>query len=95
MQRHGFPKMEAATKGAGSVEEGITWLQSYDLIVHPRCRHVIDELASYAYKVDRRTDEVLPVLEDKRNHTIDALRYAVEKLWKSEPGVFAWRARRR
>ena len=79
MQRHGFPKMEPARKGAGSVEEGVEFLQSYNIVVHPRCRHAIDELSTYSYKTDRLTDEVLPVLEDRRNHVVDSLRYAVEK----------------
>jgi phage terminase large subunit len=32
----------------------------------------------YSYKTDPLTGEVLPVLEDKNNHVIDALRYACE-----------------
>jgi phage terminase large subunit len=72
--------MEPARKGAGSVEEGIEFLRSYDIVVHPRCKHVSDELTCYSYKTDRLTDQVLPVLEDKKNHTIDSLRYAVEKV---------------
>lgn len=78
MQRHGFPKMTAAIKGAKSVEEGISFLQSFDIVVHPRCKHVIDELTLYKYKQDPMTGDVLPVLEDKNNHCIDALRYACE-----------------
>lgn len=78
MQKHGFPKINYATKGPGSVEEGIAFLQSFDIIVHPRCVHTIDELTLYHYKRDRLTDEILPVLEDKNNHVIDALRYACE-----------------
>lgn len=80
MQRHGYPKIVPATKGQGSVEDGIEFLKSYDIVVHPRCRHTADELALYAYKTDKLTGEVLPVLEDKKNHVIDALRYAVELL---------------
>lgn len=82
LQRHGFPKMEGARKGAGSVEEGVEFLQSYDIAVHPRCRHTVDELTTYSYKIDKQTEEVLPVLEDKRNHVIDSLRYATERLRK-------------
>jgi len=80
MQRHGYPKLVAATKGAGSVEDGIEFLKSYDVVVHPRCKHLVDELTLYAYKTDPLTGEVLPVLADKKNHVIDALRYAVETL---------------
>lgn len=78
MQKHGFPKMRAAIKGAKSLEEGVAFLQSFDVIVHPRCTHVIDELTHYRYKIDPLTGEVLPILEDKNNHCIDALRYACE-----------------
>lgn len=82
LQRHGFPRMTAAVKGKDSVKEGVIFLQNYDIVVHPRCTHTIDELSSYAYKVDARTEQVIlpPVLEDKKNHVIDSLRYAVEKL---------------
>ena len=80
MQRHGYPKLVPATKGAGSVEDGIEFLKSYDIVVHPRCKHLVDELTLYSYKTDPLTGEVLPVLADKKNHVIDALRYAVETL---------------
>ena len=45
MRKHGFPKITAAVKGANSVSEGIEWLKSYDIVVHPRCQHMIDELS--------------------------------------------------
>jgi phage terminase large subunit len=77
LQRRGF-RITPAVKGAGSIEEGITFLQDYDIIIHPRCVHTIDEFATYSYKVDPKTDEVLPVLEDKKNHVIDSARYALE-----------------
>lgn len=80
MQKHGFPRINAAVKGAKSLEEGIEWLKTFDLIVHPRCVHVIDELTNYSYETDKLTGEVLPRLADKHNHTIDALRYACEGL---------------
>jgi phage terminase large subunit len=78
MQRHGFPRIVPAIKGKGSVEDGVAFLKSFDIVVHPRCRHVIDELSTYAYRTDRLTGQVLSQLEDRRNHTIDALRYACE-----------------
>lgn len=87
MQKHGYPKMQAASKGKGSIEEGIAFLQSFDIVVHPRCKHLIDELNAYSYKRDPLTDEILPVIEDKNNHVIDALRYACEGARKAQrPG---------
>ena len=78
LRKHGFPKINASVKGANSVVEGIEWLKSFEILVHPRCKHTIDELTLYSYKTDPLTDKVLPVLEDKNNHVIDALRYACE-----------------
>lgn len=76
--KNGFPKIRAAIKGAKSLEEGVNFLQSFDIIVHPRCVHTIDELKHYSYKVDPLTQAVLPYFDDKDNHVIDALRYACE-----------------
>lgn len=78
MQKHGYPRINAAIKGAKSLEEGVQFLQSYDIVVHPRCQHVIDELTLYSYDTDPLTGTVLPKLKDKDNHLIDALRYALE-----------------
>ena len=78
VKKHGFPRIYPAVKGPKSVEDGIEWLKSFDVVVHPRCTHTIDELSLYSYKVDKMTGQVLPQLEDKQNHVIDALRYACE-----------------
>lgn len=88
MRRHGYPKINAAVKGAKSLEEGVEFLKSFDIIVHPRCVHTIDELTMYSYKTDPLTGLVLPILEDKKNHVIDALRYACEGARKAlKPAV--------
>lgn len=78
MRKNGFPKIMPAVKGPKSVEDGIEWLKSFDIVVHPRCTHTIDELTLYSFKTDPLTGKVIPVLEDKKNHVIDALRYACE-----------------
>ena len=78
MQKHGFPRIHSAVKGARSLEEGIEFLRGFDIVVHPRCTHTIDELTMYSYKRDPLTGAVVPLLEDKNNHVIDALRYACE-----------------
>lgn len=78
MQKHGFPRITAAIKGARSLEEGVEFLKTFDIIVHPRCTHTIDELMNYSYKVDELTGKPLSVLDDKHNHVIDSLRYACE-----------------
>ena len=85
LRTHGFPRIRASIKGAGSVEEGIAFLQSFDIVVHPRCTHVADELATYSYKLDSLTGEPIPQLEDKNNHQIDAIRYAMEGVRRIAP----------
>jgi phage terminase large subunit len=77
LQRHGFT-VTPSIKGAGSVEEGIEFLKSYDIVVHPRCPHTIDELQNYSWEIDKRTEEILPKLADKKNHLIDSIRYSIE-----------------
>ena len=85
MQKNGFPRIRAAVKGSGSIEDGIEWLKSFDIVVHPRCQHTIDELTLYSFKTDPLTGLVVPILEDKNNHVIDALRYACEGARRAKP----------
>ena len=78
MRRRGFI-VKPSKKWPGSVEEGVTVLRSFRrIVVHPRCGHVAEEMGLYSYKVDSLTEEVLPMLVDKDNHCIDALRYGLE-----------------
>jgi len=85
MKSHGFPRILPAVKGARSLEEGVEFLKSFDIVVHPRCQHVIDELTMYSYKTDPLTGKVIPVLEDKHNHCVDAVRYSLEGARRARP----------
>lgn len=80
MRRNGFPKIIPAVKGPGSIEDGITFLQTFEIVIHPRCVNAAREIAEFSYKIDKQTDEILPMLDDKDNHVIDAMRYALEGL---------------
>lgn len=90
MQRHGFPRISPAIKGAKSLEEGVEFLKSFDIVVHPRCRHLIDELTNYSYETDKLTGKVLPKLADRDNHVIDALRYALEGARRNSVNENEW-----
>lgn len=99
LRRNGFPKIRGATKGKGSVEDGIMFLQGLDIVIHPRCVNLQREMGSYAYRIDKRTGGILAEPEDANNHLIDALRYAVEGLHRKgrllpEPEAETGRARR-
>jgi phage terminase large subunit len=88
LRKNGFPKITSAIKGPKSVEEGVGFLQGFDIVVHPRCKHTIDELTLYSYKTDPLDEsKVLPVLADKDNHVIDALRYAMEGARRARPAA--------
>lgn len=77
-KRDGF-NISAAKKWQGSVEDGIEYLRGFKkIIIHERCRHMADEARLYKYKIDKRTGEILPVIEDANNHLWDALRYALD-----------------
>jgi len=88
MRRRGF-NISAATKWKGSIEDGIAVMRSFErIVIHERCKHAAEEFRLYKYKVDRQTEEILPVLEDKNNHIIDALRYALVGIIR-QPNFFA------
>ena len=69
------------------MKAGVPLLQSFDIVVHPRCVHTIDELTLYSYETDPLTGQVIPKLRDKDNHVIDALRYACEAARRTKSRV--------
>ena len=91
LKRHGAPRIEGVDKWKGSVEDGIAHMRQYEqIVIHPRCPHSADEARHYSYKVDERTGDVLPVVLDKHNHTIDADRYALAPLIQAVQAPRAW-----
>ena len=75
--RQGF-KIKACPKWKGSVEDGIEYIRSFRRIyVHPRCKHTYEEFKFYSYKQDKNTGDILPIVLDKDNHYLEALRYAL------------------
>ena len=102
MRAHGFPKIMAAIKGPRSIEEGIEWIRGFDIVVHPRCTGVIDDLTHYSYKTDPLTGAILPIIGDASAEAADCLRYACEgarriqaakpvQLQPPQPVAHAWR----
>ncbi|MDO4548850.1 MAG: phage terminase large subunit [Clostridia bacterium] len=72
----------AAAKGPGSVDTGIRWLQGLRRItIDPRrCPHAAKEFLEYEYERDR-LGVVVASYPDKDNHAIDAVRYALNRVW--------------
>ena len=82
-------KIDPAQKWTGSIEDGISFLRSFEkIIIHPDCKHTPEEMRLYSYKTDKRTGDVLPDIIDKHNHCIDALRYSLAPMIKNTPETF-------
>lgn len=82
MKGKGF-KVIGAIKGKGSVEDGIEFMRSFDkIIIHKRCINTIFEFGNYKFKVDSKSGQVTNLIVDKYNHHIDAIRYALEPIYK-------------
>ena len=87
MKKRGL-RVEGADKWPGSVADGIAHLRSYtEIVIHPRCRRATQEARLWRYKVDPRTQDVLPHLVDGSDHTWEAVRSALAPLIKTRPRV--------
>ena len=85
-----LPLMTAAEKWPGSVEEGVKYLRGLQgIVIHARCEHAKQEARLYSYKVDKKTGDVLPEIEDAHNHIWDAVRYALAPLIRARSGARA------
>jgi PBSX family phage terminase large subunit len=69
-----------ANKGPDSVRYGIKWLQGLNHIYidKRRCPETFKEFVNYEYEQDR-DGEFISAYPDENNHSIDAVRYAMEK----------------
>lgn len=90
LARQGF-SIDAAVKWKGSVEDGVTYLKGFEeIIIHERCKHTADEFRHYSYKVDKKTGDILPIIVDKFNHCIDAIRYGLDGYITSSDSLGTW-----
>lgn len=90
IRRNGV-NIEATVKGKDSIIHGIQWIGQYELIVDERCYKVREELDNYTWKKDKKTGEYINEPVDTFNHTIDAIRYGLNKYIKGTktPKVYA------
>ena len=80
-----------AKKGPDSVEYGIRWLQDLEEIIidNKRCPNCAREFGLYEYERDKY-GEFKSKYPDANNHSIDAVRYAVEDETKSNTFAFGY-----
>ena len=67
-----------------SILHGIQLVKSHRVFIHKDSKNLLTELQDYKFKTDK-DGNILDVPEDKNNHGIDALRYALEMLIEQKP----------
>lgn len=77
LKRYGCKHIEGAVKGKDSIMNGIQLIQQYQIIVHPDCMQIQEELRNYTFIKDKQTNEYINKPIDKYNHGLDAFRYSV------------------
>ena len=79
-------RINGAKKGSDSINNGIQFIQNYEIIIHPRCVNFITEISNYTWDKDKFGASInRPV--DTFNHLMDAMRYGFEKYIKRGRGV--------
>lgn len=75
--------IRGAEKGPGSVEYSMKWLASLNkIVIDPkRCPGTAIEFSEYELEKDK-DGNIITGYPDKNNHNIDAVRYALETIWK-------------
>lgn len=68
-------------KGAGSVKARITFLQNHEIIIHPKCKHLIEEFSNFAYEKDKQGNYMDDSYTHQYSHGIDGLGYAYSDIY--------------
>ena len=88
LREQGLHRIEPATKGKDSVNNGIQFIQNYKITIHPRCVNFLTEISNYSWDSDTKTGAKLNKPVDDFNHLMDAMRYALEKIRAGDR--FSW-----
>lgn len=83
----GLKGIRRARKGPDSVRNGINNIQSFKIIIHPRCSNFITEISNYIWDEDKFGNKKNDPVDDF-NHLMDAMRYALERIIKGDTFSF-------
>ncbi|MFC4355319.1 PBSX family phage terminase large subunit [Chryseomicrobium palamuruense] len=83
----GISNIKGARKGKDSVNNGIDFIQDYEIIIHPRCVNFQTEISNYTWAKDKFGKKINKPIDDF-NHLLDAMRYALEEFIKGETFSF-------
>ena len=78
-------KVKGAEKGKDSINNGIQFIQDYEIVVHPRCVNFLTEISNYTWDKDKLGNKLNRPIDDF-NHLMDAMRYALEKFITKDSG---------
>lgn len=79
LKRLGLSRIKGAAKGKDSIMHGVQFIQNYKIVIHPSCKHFIEEINNYVYDKDRQGNTLNKPI-DEFNHLMDAMRYAIESV---------------
>lgn len=79
----GLRHIRACRKGKDSINNGIDFIQNYEILIHPKCKEFIKEISNYMWEKDKHTGKLTNVPCDEYNHLMDAMRYALESIGKN------------
>ena len=71
-------RVSGAAKGKDSINNGIQFIQDFEIIIHPRCVNFLTEISNYTWDTDKFGAKLNRPIDDF-NHLMDAMRYALEK----------------
>ena len=74
----GLKRIKGAKKGRDSINNGIQFIQDYEIVIHPRCVNFITEISNYTWQKDKFGKSLNTPVDDF-NHLMDAMRYGLEK----------------
>ena len=70
--------VRGAAKGRDSINNGIQFIQNFEIIIHPRCVNFLTEISNYTWDKDKFNNKLNRPIDDF-NHLMDAMRYALER----------------
>ena len=83
----GVCRILPARKGRDSINNGIDFIQGFQLIIHPSCVNFLTEISNYTWAVDSFGRKI-NTPTNEFNHLMDAMRYALESFAKGETFSF-------
>lgn len=80
-------RITGATKGKDSINNGVQWIQSFEIIIHPRCVNFLTEISNYTWDKDKFGKKLNKPIDDF-NHLMDAMRYGLERYIKGNRWLY-------